>query len=381
MRQFDMVYILFLGLLCLGWSQKNWELKQEDLENMIQQSNLIVTGKIIEVPDTKALELKISEILLGGQIRRIPLTLTNGRTFDPELNYIAFLKQNKNSFVPVGNLGIIKSDLMLANRVRSQILKFKLENSSYVVLATITNLEETTNEQNIQVTVNCKTVVRYRGNLPEDFVIKYNRISGQQPAMLTLFNNLNYIFFLKGEANDPQLINLYDAALLEQAGLLRELKKTAESNPWDSSAGVSVDGLALFAEADATFKVGDPIPLVVGLRNVTDNIIEIYHDDEQLAYFVVFHLVNAENKIVPSAYRPSQDIPGEINKNNFLKLVANDEFLFPTFELQQYYNLVPGKYFVYVEYNLHYRYSGKSIGKAGWSGKVVSNAILIEIVP
>lgn len=380
MGRFVAIIILLCGLLCSAFCQRAWELKQEDLENMIQQSSLIVTGQIAENIETKALEIKVIETWFGGKIAKVPLAGINGRTYNPEYTYMAFLKSTKNGYTPVGNLGIIKTDVMLSSRVYNQILKFRLNSSSYVVLATVLNIEEVAKDQEIEVTATCQVVTRYRGNLPDNFVVKYTRIPGSRQMMVTLFNNLNYVFFLKGDANALQLANPYDGALLEKLNLLRELKKAVEGNPWELEAEVPVDGLILLAEADTLFPVGSSIELFVSIRNTSSSPIEIYHNDEQLAYFIVFHVINSENKIVASEYRAAQDIPNEVRKTDFLILKGPDEFSFPTFNLQQYYpNLSPGKYLVYVEYNLNYRYSGKSIGKSGWSGKLISKAVPIEI--
>ncbi len=355
---------------------KYWELKQEDLEKYIRQADLIATGNI---DDSKV--LKVIDVLKGPQqVQKVALAGAplSERKFDLEFTYICFLRLENGRYIPF--VEILKSDIFLIRRIRNQIMAVRVDSSDYVVMAEVKSLKEFKADTVVQVNAECQMLEMFKGQLPATFSLEYQRIPKAQPPTVFLFENLTYIFFIKTEKDKLCLINAYDGAFAVRQQLVKEIKTvTRLENRYDEVAGQVVDGIQLFAKLPED-KIGlnQPIVVYLLLQNVSPNDLEIYHNPEQIPYFLLVHVIGSDGNIIPTEYPRRHSIP-DLDKTNFLKLVSGGYFTLPPLDIQQYCKLPIGKYIVYVEYDLPWKYAGKPLGKSAWSGKVMSSRLELEI--
>ncbi len=357
--------------------KKYWELKQEDLEKLIQESDLIVSGTIVENK-----YIKVEEVILGSQqhIKKVILSDIKGKTFDSELSYICFLKRKETAFIAFSEYSFIKNDIFLMTRVRKEATKMRISESHYVVVASVNSVKEISTEEKIEVAAECQVMENLKGKLPEKFLVNYIRIPNSQPPTIFLFENLSYIFFIKRFNDTFQLLNSYDAAIGLRSQTLKEIKAiTSVGSRFDEVAGQAVNGIQLVIQTEEKIALQKPVMLNIVLQNIIDKDIEIYHNSEQVHYFLLFHIIDAQGNLIAIEYPRKNSVP-DLDKAHFLKLPGNDYCLFPPLNLQQYCKLSLGKYRIYVEYDLPWKYSGSSIGKSAWYGKVVSNCIDLDVV-
>lgn len=375
MAIWGIITFLFLSPI-FSQPEKYWELKQEELEKLIQTCDVVVLGTLAEK------HIKVEEILQGLQQipKKIILAEAVKYNGDADSNYIFFLKRENIGF---SVLHSIKSDIFIMDRVRKEVIRNRIQSSNYVAIGIVLTLNEEQKDSKFEVSAECKLLEAYKGQLPEKFTITYTRIPNTQPPTLFLFENIAYVFFIKGNIakGNLQLINSYDGALIHRTQIVKDLKATmvGPSNRLEDVAGKVVEGIQLIAQTEQTVAWRQPIMVNVVLQNVSTTDIEIYHNPEQIPYFILFHVFDESGKPITIEYPRKNNVP-DVDKNHFLKLATSDYCLFQAFDLQQYCKLPPGKYVMYVEYDLPWKYAGKGVGKSAWSGKVISNRAELNII-
>ncbi len=386
----SLLVVVTLGCLTESFAQDDvWKLEQKDLEKMIIDADLIFEGRPFakKNPADKPI-LKVTEMMQGAQ-RLNKVTLAEEISLENlkvDSDYIFFLKKASSnySFIET-NKGIINSDLFLKVRIRKAIMQKRVESSQGVVLAEIKKVTEENikDSKDIQVIAECERVASYKGNIPEKFSLKYRRTQDTFPSPAIIFSDLSYFFFLKKSPDGDfyTLVDVYDGAFLDRYYLRKEISSVTQDSAlgyFVEMAGNTVNGLRVVGQAvETTVVTNKPVKFHFLLQNVSEKDIEIYHN--QVLYFTLFHVIDEENKIIPVKYPKKNTVP-PLDKRHFLELSPGGYFVLPSIDLRNYCELPEkGKLNVYIEFHLPWEYSGKTIGKEAWSGKVVSNKIEIEI--
>lgn len=379
------IMILWMGLC--GAEPKYWELQQGELEKLVRDSDLVIQGKFTK---NTTVQVEIEEVLQGPQKVRIvtlkpsPSLEEHTADMDPTRSYLCFLKKEDPGWVQCSTFSpqsILKSDLFLLSRVKKEIMNWRVERAHFVTLALVKSTQEVKDEKgDFQGTAECETVKNFKGEIPKIFSIKYLRLAKSSPPMVYLFDNMTYFFFLTKEekGSSYSLMNPYEGAYSQRLSFLKDLKLvTGEENRFDEIAGQSVQGIRLFARLEKESVEGEEkAPIHVLLQNEGEKEIEIYHN--QFSYFLLLHVIDEDGKLVTTHYPKKNSVP-TVHNRYFMKLAPKAYLLLPPLDIQQYCALKPGKYSIYVEYELPWEYAGKTIGKSAWSGKIMSNKIEITV--
>ncbi len=379
--------LVFFVSLCHA-QPKYWELQQGELEKIVRESDLIVIGTVSQ-HNKSQLHIKIAEVLQGPQrLSRIlcnmkPAMEDEIKDIDTSREYLCFLKQENDyeRFSLFSPRSVLKNDLFLAGRVRKEVMKWKVERSDYIASGIVNSIKQTlTDKGDFNVIAQCTLQKNFKGELPATFEIEYVHAPKAYPIPSYLFENIDYVFFLKKLPGQEaySMMNLYEGAYPQRLYFLKDIKLvTGVENRFDEVAGQTVKGIRVFARLqNETVKKDESIIINVLLQNDSDKEIEIYQN--QASYFILFHIIDDDGKILATKYPKKNSVPA-LQANYFMKLASKQYFFLPSFNLQEYCLLKEGKYSIYVEYDLPWEYSGKTIGKSAWTGKALSNKIEINI--
>jgi hypothetical protein len=249
------------------------------------------------------------------------------------------------------------------------------------VLASVKEIEEIKNNDQMDVQAQCEVLQNLKGKLETPIFIKYTRTPNLNPPNVLLFQNLMYVFFLK-KIDDKwfTLINNYEGAYIESRSFINELKiATKNENRFDPLSGQEKQGLQIFARVESeTISQQNDVIIDIIIQNVGDNEIELYHNDH-VGYFILFHLFDNQGNQISTQYPKKNSVP-PIDKNYFVKLESGAYVTTPSFNLKEYCKLDMGQYTLYVEFHLPNEYSGQNLGKTGWANTIISNKITLNIV-
>ena len=382
---------LLLSGICLAIScwplsaqNKYWELSDQDLAQMVQQAEVIVEGKLGNKTSETCYKIAVTEIFQGPQ-KIITLVCTipdeQAKAIGTENAYLFFIKKEKETFQLLTNTNaVLKSDLFLSSRLRKQAIKARIDKSDVVVLATVQELQEELVDKSIAVKAQCKATQTYKGTVAESFALRYVRVAKAVPPMVLLFQDLNYLFFLK-RGQEPQtyeLVNPYEGAYPERRAFVDEIKlATGGENPLDQKAGKDFLGLKAYSQVPTTLVPNEAWLVKVLLHNVSGAELVIYQ--QQIDAFVTFQVFDEAGKPV-TAKALKREVPGKPEPDQFVKLGPEEYIVMPESDLQQYFTLAPGKYSLYVEFKLLDQYAGKEIGQNGWVGQIVSNKAEFQVL-
>ena len=186
---------MLLAIFCLAiaHAQSNyWEFKQGELESMISQSDLIITGELVMHQQKSGMHtIRVVEVLRGPQRLKtiwlpqstVPIKPANPKSMDPKLHYLTtdftyifFLKRQKDNYIPLPGQSVLKQDIFLLSRIKKEVMKWRIDAVDHVVVATVEALQETPrNGSGIQVLAKCKKINSFKGEIPQEFIVQYYR--------------------------------------------------------------------------------------------------------------------------------------------------------------------------------------------------------------
>jgi hypothetical protein len=368
----------------LAAQSKQWELTQDELSKMVQGCDTIIEGKLQNKEADNVYKFRVSEVLQGPQKTAsvlLALSSEQAGAVNAENVFILFLQKNNEKYqLFPSSQAIVKSDMFVSDRVRKEALKWRLERSAVVVLATVSEIKEEENsDKSLLVTVQCKTSQVCKGSLATNFIVRYQRVPKAVPPMAFLFQDLAYLFFLKAgqEKNYYELINPYEGAYPERRSFVEEIKLlTRVDFALDREAGQERKGSKLFAQMPAQVSRKESAMVKILLQNLSGGELEVCQ--QQLSFFTTIHMFSIDGKPLARKQGTLQNEPVS-EQSHFVKLAAEDYIVIQDMNLGDTYELVPGQYIVYVQVNLPEKYSGKEFNKNGWSGQVTSNKIELQI--
>jgi hypothetical protein len=290
-----------------------------------------------------------------------------------DVSYIFFLEKKKDEYELLKNKkSILKSDIFLADRIEKEVMRWRIERADIVVLAKVTAKKKQEDGPNF---IECKAIELFKGNTNPTFTMTYGK-----DLKTPIIRSISYIFLLKQQQGSYSLINSHEGArLASDYRYLEQIKiATKVENPLDKVAGkAEKSGLRASARVNRDIVQNDMRVSVV-VQNTSRKDQEIYYNSTLMDYFTVFHIFDQSGKKISVKYPRKSSVPS-INARHFTPLKSNGFVLLPPFSLSQYVQLSSGKYTLYVEFHLPWEYAGESLGKEGWTGKIISNKVEIQI--
>ncbi|WP_372370016.1 hypothetical protein [Candidatus Uabimicrobium sp. HlEnr_7] len=174
----------------------DWELSSRDLKSMIKEADVIVEGKF-----TSYKKIKVLDAIKGPQkLRKIKLS-QNAVDIKLKRDYILFFQLQGDVFTLLAK-NTINSDVLIKSRIREEVMKVRVAQSTAVVNAKVLETHEILLTDNKKYTVaTCELTKIYKGECSKIFEVMYRSDRQKKAKRVFLFPKLTYVFFLNEQKN------------------------------------------------------------------------------------------------------------------------------------------------------------------------------------